>query len=171
GPLRPHRSGGRIDRRCRGALHGGGAAMGTRSCGGGDDLRRQSRDHPRIAQTWPRDAGDGRPHHWLRGDDAARYVAVIRCCNLLSDIKKRASHGATPVLRSGWRARPSALAGYSCGCCLPALTRFTVPQCEETRHAAYCSSFLRLSRRSAQTKETVCKRTNHFSPSSIKNLS
>ena len=34
----------------------------------------------------------------------------------------------------GWRARPPALAGHSCGCFLPDLTRFTTMQCEEARH-------------------------------------
>ena len=37
------------------------------------------------------------------------------------------------ALKTGWRALPPALAGHSCGCFLPDLTRFTTLQCGEAR--------------------------------------
>src|SRR5690349_6582507 len=64
------------------------------------------------------------------------------------------THEATEVLRppfarkyliahgyvDSWRARPPALAGTSCGCFLPDLTRFTGLRCGEARRFPLCPS-------------------------------
>ena len=77
---------------------------------------------------------------FVRGDQltAGLTPAGVRPC-WAHQQKSRPSRSAF-LWVLGWRAEPPALAGSSCGCCLPALTRFTALQCGETRHGAEYST-------------------------------